>query len=145
MELQPLVDSPAVFIAHDMVTQCLYADWRGDYNQELSRSTCRMLLAVQRQRPCPKLLNDYSSMTRTTVELTLWGQQWLADMQAAGLRCIAWVLPTDPLARQVTEHIVQGIHQPQVVTFQDVASAYAWLQQQPLLGGLLSGAQLSSN
>ncbi|MDQ2769468.1 MAG: hypothetical protein M3Y54_03090 [Bacteroidota bacterium] len=138
MELHPLVDSPSVFIAHDTVNQCLYADWRGDYNQELSRSTCRMLLAVQRQRPYPRLLNDYSSMTRTTVELTLWGQQWLADMQAAGLRCIAWVLPTDPLARQVTEHIVQAIDQPRVVTFQDVASAYSWLQQQPLLSVPLS-------
>lgn len=130
MELHPLVDSPAVFIGHDAVNQCLYADWRGDYTQDLSRSTCRLLLAVQRQLPCPKLLNDYSSMTRSTVQLTPWGEQWLADMQDAGLRCIAWVMPTDPLARQRTEDLVQAIDAPRVVAFQDVASAYSWLCQQ---------------
>ena len=130
MELHPLVDSPAVFIGHDVLNHCLYADWRGDYDQEMARSTCRMLLAVQRQRPCPKLLNDYSSMTRSTVQLTQWGEQWLADMQAAGLRCIAWVLPNNPLARQVTEDLVQAIDAPRVVAFQDVASAYSWLRQQ---------------
>ena len=132
MELHPLVDSPTLFIGHDALNQCLYADWRGEYNQELSRSTCRMLLAVQRQRPCAKLLNDYSSMTRSTVQLTQWGEQWLADMQAAGLRCIAWVLPIDPLVRQVTEDIVQAIDAPRVVAFQDVASAYSWLKQQKI-------------
>ena len=132
MELHPLVDSPAVFIAHDSVNHCLYADWRGDYTQETSRSTCRMLLAVQQQRPCPKLLNDYSGMTRSTVQFTQWGAQWLAEMQAAGLRCIAWVLPNDPLVRQVTEDLVQAIETPRVVAFQDVASAYSWLRQQVL-------------
>ena len=135
MELHPLVDSPAVFIGHDAANQCLYADWRGEYTQDLSRATCRMLLAVLRQRPCTKLLNDNSSITRTSVQLTQWGEQWLTDMQAAGLRCIAWVLPTDPLARQATEDIVQAIDAPRVVAFHDVASAYAWLRQQPVLPG----------
>lgn len=139
MELHPLVDSPAVFIGYDAVNHCLYADWRGNYDQEMSRSTCRMLLAVQRQRPCSKLLNDYSSMTRSTVQLTQWGEQWLADMQAAGLRCIAWVLPHDPLARQVTEDLVQAIATPRGVAFQDVASAYAWLCQQVVPAVPLSG------
>ena len=132
MELHPLVDSPTIFIGHDAANNCLYAGWRGDYDQETSRSSCRMLLAVQRQRPCPKLLNDYSGMTRSTVQLTQWGEQWLADMQDAGLRCIAWVLPNDPLTRQVTEEIVQAIGAPRVVAFQDVASAYSWLRQQVL-------------
>ena len=91
-----------------------------------------MLLAVQRQRPCSTLVNDYSGMSRSTVQLTQWGEQWLADMPDAGLRCIAWVLPNDPLARQVTEEIVQAIAAPRVVAFQDVASAYSWLSQQVL-------------
>ncbi len=138
MELHPLIDSPAVFIAHDKVNHCLYADWRGDYNQEVSRSTCRMLLALQRQLPCTKLLNDYSSMTRTTVQFTQWGEQWLADMQDAGLHCIAWVLPSDALARQVTEELVQAIITPRVVAFQDVASAYSWLRQQVVPFGVSS-------
>lgn len=140
MELQLLVDSPAVFIGHDIVNHCLYADWRGDYDQATSRLTCRMLLAVQRQRPCSKLLNDCSGMTRSTVQLTQWGGQWLADMQAAGLRCIAWVLPSDPLARQVTEELVQAIDAPRVVAFQDVASAHSWLCQQ-----VVPAVPLSSN
>ena len=130
MELYSFVDSPAVFIGHDAVNHCLYADWRGEYDQEMSRSTCRMLLAVQRQRPCSTLVNDYSGMSRSTVQLTQWGEQWLADMQAAGLRCIAWVLPHDPLARQATEKLVQAIDSPRVVAFLDLASAYSWLRQQ---------------
>ena len=132
MELFPLVDFPEVFIGHDAENYWLYVDWRGEYNQNLSRSTCRIMLDVLRAQPCAKLLIDNTSITRTTVQLTQWGVQWLADMQAAGLLFIAWVLPRDLVARQTTEDIVQAIDQPRVGTFDDVASAYVWLQQQPV-------------
>lgn len=135
MQLHPLVDSPAVFIGHDATNQWLYVDWRGEYNQELSRATCRVMLDTLRTWPCPKILLDNSSITRTTVQLTQWGVQWLADMQDAGLQCISWVLPRDLVARQTTEDIVQGIVQPRVGTFDDMASAYVWLQQQPVPAG----------
>lgn len=130
MQLHPLVDSPELFIGHDTENQWLYVDWRGEYNQELSRATCRVMLDTLRSQPCSKILNDNSSITRTTVQLTQWGVQWLADMQAAGLNFIAWVLPRDLVARQTTEDIVQAIDRPRVGTFDDVASAYVWLQQQ---------------
>ena len=132
MQLQVIIDSPELFIGHDALNEWLYVDWRGEYNQDLSRATCRRMLETIQAWPCTKILNDNSSITRTTVQLTQWGEQWLADMQAAGLRCIAWVLPTDPLVRQVTEDIVQAIDTPRVVAFQDVASAYSWLRQQVL-------------
>lgn len=130
MQLHVIIDSPELFIGHDAENHWLYVDWKGEYNQDLSRSTCRQMLETIQIWPCTKLLNDNSSITRTTVQLTQWGVQWLEDMLAAGLHFIAWVLPHDLVARQSTEDIVQAIARPRVGTFDDVASACVWLQQQ---------------
>ena len=130
MQLQVIIDSPELFIGHDVLNQWLYVDWRGEYNQDLSRATCRRMLETIQVWPCTKILNDNSSITSTTVQFTQWGVQWLEDMLAAGLYFIAWVLPRDLVARQTTEDIVHAIDRPRVGTFDDVASAYVWLQQQ---------------
>ena len=136
MQLQAIIDSPELFIGHDALNQWLYVDWRGEYDQELSRATCHLMLETIREWPCTKILNDNSSITRITARLTEWGVQWLEDMLAAGLHFIAWVLPRDLVARQATEDIVHAIDRPRVGTFDDVASAYIWLQQQqPQPGG----------
>ena len=64
------------------------------------------------------------------MRFTGWGVWWLEEMRTAGLLFLAWVLPKDLLARQVAETTVHSIEQPRVGTFDDVASAYGWLQQQ---------------
>ncbi|MBD2767203.1 hypothetical protein IC235_04775 [Hymenobacter sp. BT664] len=63
---------------------------------------------------------------------TLRGAWWLHEMREAGLQYIAWVLPSNLVARQTAETIAQTIENPYVGTFDDVASAYVWLQQQQI-------------
>lgn len=57
---------------------------------------------------------------------------WIGEMRAAGLQYIAWILSRSLVARQKVETTVAAIEAPHVATFDDVASAYVWLQQQPV-------------
>lgn len=131
MQLHPLFDTSEIFIGLDKENKWLYADWKGEHDQDTSQACCLQLLESLRAWPCHKILNDNSSITRTTVQLTLWGAWWLEEMRGAGLEHIAWVLPRSLPARQVVEATVKVIERPHVKTFDDVASAYLWLQQQP--------------
>jgi hypothetical protein len=130
MQLHVIVDSPAIFIAHDAGNQWLYVDWRGEHDQDSSQAACLLMLESLRAWPCHKILNDNSSISRTTMQLTLWGAWWLDEMRAAGLKFIGWVLPRHLPDRLATEAVVHAIENPRVGTFDDVASAYVWLQQQ---------------
>lgn len=130
MELQAIIDTPEIFIGHDVENNWLYADWKGEYNQEGSRAACLLMLEALRNSPCQMVLNDNSNITRAKMQFTAWGVWWLEEMRAAGLLFLAWVLPQDLLARQATETTVHGIEQPRVGTFDDLATAYGWLQQQ---------------
>lgn len=130
MQLQALIDTPALFIGYDADNEWLYADWKGEFNQETARQTCMDMLEILRRWPAAKMLLDNSNVTRATMQFTSWGVWWLAELQAAGLCFMAWVLPHDLLARQAAETTMQAIVHPRVGTFDDVASAYAWLRQQ---------------
>ncbi|MCC3154359.1 hypothetical protein Q3A66_11435 [Hymenobacter sp. BT770] len=130
MQLHVITDSPELFIGYDADNQWLYVDWKGEHDQESSQAACLLMLESLRAWPCHKILNDNSGITRTTMQLTLWGAWWLDEMRTAGLQYIAWVLPRSLLARQAVETVVHAIDTPRVGTFDDVASAYVWLQQQ---------------
>ena len=130
MQLEILVDSPGISIGYDPDNQWLYVNWQGEHDQETSRAACLLMLQSLQTRQCAKILNDNSNVTRTSMQLTQWGLQWLDDMHRVGLQYIAWVLPNGLFARQAVESTVHAIEAPQVGTFDDVASAYVWLRQQ---------------
>ena len=132
MQLHPLVDTSALFIGHDAQNEWLYVDWRGEPCPVAARASGLLLLRTLRAWPCTKLLNDNSGACGFTAHLTSRGGRWLEQLQAAGLRHVAWVLPRHLPARQVVQELVHTIERPRVGTFDDVVSAYAWLQQQPL-------------
>jgi hypothetical protein len=130
MQLQLILDTPGITISYDVDNQWLYADWKGEHDQESSQECCMLLLDSLRQRPCHKLLNDNSSISRTTVQLSVWGAWWLEEMMRAGLQYVAWIYPRDFAARQSTEATLALIQRPVVMSFDDVATAYLWLQKQ---------------
>ncbi|WP_324673360.1 hypothetical protein [Hymenobacter sp. GOD-10R] len=130
MELTSIIDQSNLYIGFDAANQWLYVDWKGEYTKEDSRATCLLMLETIRAHPCPKILNDNSNVTRTNVELTEWTLWWLEEMRQAGLQFIAWVYTRVFDARQETEATVVRIERPRVATFDDLASAYVWLQQQ---------------
>lgn len=135
MQLNAIVDSVEIFIGHDSHNEWLYVDWKGEHTQESSRAAGQLMLDSLLAWPCRKILNDNSSIAHTSVELTRWGGWWLNEMRAAGLQHVAWVLPHGLLARQAVETVLYAIEMPRVGTFDDVASACVWLQQQPLISG----------
>jgi hypothetical protein len=130
MQLQFIFETAGIAIAYDHSNAWLYVDWKGEHTQESSREACLLLLESLRAWPCRKILNDNSNITSTNVELSEWGTWWLGEMLEAGLKSIAWVYPRHFAARQATELAVQLIQQPTIATFDDVASAYLWLQNQ---------------
>lgn len=130
MQLQFLVETPGLAISYDADNAWLYCDWRGLHDQDSSQAACLLMLEALRGRPCRKILNDNSGVTRQTMQFSLWGVWWLEEMVKAGLEYIAWVFPRDFLTRPHTEQALQQIQRPVVVAFDDVASAYLWLQKQ---------------
>ena len=133
MQLHLIVDLPELSIGYDADNQWLYVDCKGEHDPDSSQACCLLMLESLRAWPCSKILNDNSNITRTTMQLREWSAWWLEQMRLAGLQHIAWVLPPDLPSRQTTEAIVQAIARPHVATFDDVASAYVWLQKQPLV------------
>ena len=130
MQLPPLIDTPEIFIGYDAENDWLYVDWKGEHDLVSSRAACGLMLETLRAHPCPKILNDNSSITQTTIKLTDWSRGWLEEMRVAGLQCLAWVLPRRAESLRDAESFVQVIDRPLVVTFDDLATAYVWLQQQ---------------
>ncbi|UYZ58160.1 hypothetical protein [Hymenobacter latericus] len=130
MQLQLVAHTDLVSVSYDATNAWLYADWRGQHNQHTSQAGCMLLLEALRRQPCSKLLNDNSGITHTTVQPTLWGAWWLEEMLRAGLEYVAWVFPREFEARHLTENTLLLIQKPIVSTFNDVASAYVWLQRQ---------------
>jgi hypothetical protein len=130
MQLELLADQAGVSISYDHTNQWLYADWYGEHNQETSREACVLLLEQLRLHPTAKILNDNSRIVYTTVEMSEWGAWWLGEMRTAGLAALAWIYPRNFVARQDTDAVLARIQRPVIATFDDVASAYFWLQAQ---------------
>ncbi len=130
LSMQTVFDSPTLFIGHDEPNRWLYVDLRGSYDASLAQAACEQMLASLRQWPCQKILTDGTNILAVHMQRTHWGARWLEEMQTAGLRYFAWVLPLSLQARHATEERIYPITTPSVGTFDDVASAYLWLQQQ---------------
>ncbi|MBF9141629.1 hypothetical protein [Hymenobacter properus] len=130
MQLRPIVDTPGISIGYDEANEWLYVDWKGEHDADSSWAACGLMLEILRAFPCAKILNDNSNITRTTMQLSARSLEWVAQMHAAGLRYLAWVLPRQLISRQSTEGVVLDIEAPTVCTFDDLASAFGWLQRQ---------------
>lgn len=130
MPLRSLVDTPSLSISYDSDNQWQYVEWKGKHDPVSSWAACALMLDTLRAFPCPKILNDNSGITRTTMQLSERSLDWLTQMHAAGLQVLAWVLPQELASRRTTEGIVLKIEAPVVCTFDELASAYAWLQRQ---------------
>ncbi|MBJ6108513.1 hypothetical protein JAO73_05800 [Hymenobacter sp. BT523] len=131
MQLQSIVDLPQLAIGYDADNEWLYVDWKGEHDPDTSQACCLLMLESLRAWPCSKILNDNSNIIRTTMQLREWSMWWLEQMLEAGLQHLAWVLPRHLISREGTEAAVRVIARPHVATFDDVASAYVWLQQRP--------------
>ncbi|UYZ58187.1 hypothetical protein [Hymenobacter latericus] len=148
-----LHESPELTIAHDKRNCWLYVQWLGDHNAESIRGGCLLLLHHLRETKCVKLLTDDTHVTTTaqpssadlawqTVVVPYEGSAaWVGStfytmLAEAGLQYIAWVNApsmlnrrTADLALAISETVQLSENRPLVATFDDLASAYEWLQK----------------
>lgn len=130
MQLEPLADQTGVAISYDHANNWLFADWYGEHNRETSQAACLLLLDQLRQHSATKVLNDNTRIVHTNVELGDWSAWWLGEMRDAGLVALAWVYPRNFAARKAADTILIRVSHPIIATFDELATAYFWLQAQ---------------
>ena len=95
-----------------MKTSGFNVDWKGAHDPDSSWAACRLMLQTLQAHPSSKILNDNSSISRTTMQLSASSLEWLAWMHAAGLRHLVWVMSRELISRPTTEGVVSVIAVP---------------------------------
>ncbi|AYA37796.1 hypothetical protein D3Y59_12520 [Hymenobacter oligotrophus] len=155
-QFYPLYESSEIAIAHDKRNCWLYVQWLGNHNVDSIRNGCLLLLHYLQETKSAKLLNDDTHVTIaaqiTDADLdwrpgdtpcegsAVWvGSTFYSMLASAGLQFIAWVNApsvlnrrTADLALNVSETVQLPENRPLVVTFDDLASAYEWLQKREI-------------
>jgi len=131
MSLQVLLNEPHITISYDHGNEWIYADWHGDQNLASVQHGALEMLRLLQQQQCHKVLNDNTRVTSMWSEAAEWGgKEWFPAMTAAGLQYFAWVYSANLYSRLSTDLTLQfTAGNPVVATFDDLATAQAWLQQ----------------
>lgn len=131
MALQILFENPHITIAYDHLNEWLYADWQGEHDLASVQQGALELLRLMPLQRCHKVLNDNTRVTSMWSEASEWGGKvWFPAMTAAGLQYFAWVYSPNLYSRLSTDLTLQfTTGSPVVATFDDMATAKAWLAQ----------------
>lgn len=126
---QILLDVSSLCITHDQCNKWLYVDWKGPQSTESVRWGCGQLQTFLRSTGCHKVLNDNTNATGDWEKAARWiGQEFLPVLASAGLHYLAWVHSPNYLSRRAMEITLSFVTTPVVVSFADMAGAYAWLR-----------------
>lgn len=129
--MDALYDTPSLSIFHDAAQNWLYVEWKGAHTAESARTGGEQVLQCLRGCTCPKMLNDNSQVTSEWAAGARWvGGEYYQQLAGLGMRHVAWVCPPDWGARRSMETAMLFVTRPVVVLFDDVASAYTWLERQ---------------
>jgi len=129
--LIPLGATASVEVWHDAEAQWLYVRWRGGYDETAAGKGWQFLLQCLNQHPCAKVLNDVRYATSSWAGKEQWAGEALFPLLAqGGVRYVACVYPAALAARFSLDTTLNCAPQPFVAAFEDLASAYAWLQHQ---------------
>ena len=131
MALQILFEEPTITIAYDHLNDWLYADWHGEQDLASVQHGALEMLRLMRQQRCHKVLNDNTRVTSMWSEAAEWsGKEFFPELTAAGLQYFAWVYSPNLYSRLSTDLTLQfTVGSPVIATFDDMATAKAWLAQ----------------
>lgn len=131
MAPQTLLEDSHIVISYDHLNDWLIADWRGDQNLTTVQHGGGEILRLLVVQQCHKVLNDNSNVTSMWSEAAEWaGTEWFPAMTAAGLQYFAWVYSPNTYSRLSTDLTLQFTGTaPVVATFDELATAQAWLKQ----------------
>ncbi|RYU83319.1 STAS/SEC14 domain-containing protein [Hymenobacter persicinus] len=129
-ELQALLDTAALSVFYDPLNHWLYVEWKGIHTEESAQSGGTQILRCLQQCPCDKVLSDNTQVTSNWEKAAQWvGEYYYEQLAQRGVQYVAWVYPAHWAVRNSMDTAMKFITRPQVVTFDDLASAYSWLQQ----------------
>lgn len=131
MALQILLEEPTITISYDHLNEWLYVDWLGEHDLASVQHGGLEMVRLMRQQRCHKVLNDNTRVTGMWSEAAEWaGKEFFPAITAAGLQYFAWVYSPNLYSRLSTDLTLQfTAGSPVVATFDDVATAKAWLAQ----------------
>lgn len=117
-------------IQHDAATACLYNQWKGPQDVDTVLGCINHILACLEATACQKILSDHTEFTGDWRQLVpRVGGEVLTQMAAQGVRAFAWVHGPDLRDQLAMHQTVQlGAHLT-IALFDDIATAYLWLQQ----------------
>jgi hypothetical protein len=129
--MECLYDTSRLTISYDRTKKWLYVEWKGQHDAVSAKTGGERVLHYIQTRTCSKMLNDNSQVTSDWEQGARWvGGHYYLLLAEQGVRYVAWVSPPNWSARKSMETAMQFVTKPIVVLFDDVASAYTWLDRQ---------------
>lgn len=130
MALSTLYTSNNTAISYDTQNHWLYVEWKGIITDVAIKKGCKRIVQYILELKCYKLLNDNTLATAIQSSSCEWAANtWLPLAQAAGLQYFAWVYSTNLVCRQWADRTISYCSSPHVAAFEDIATAYTWLQE----------------
>lgn len=129
MKLLLLQDTPIVSVYFDEENDWLFNDWRGKLSLADVQTGCLTIAQCFLDRTYPRILNSNVDVTSMSPSAPGWlARDYLPHLGLAGIEYLAWVSAPGVLLQHLTDESVRQLRTPLVVTFDDLASAFAWLQ-----------------
>jgi len=133
IKMQPfrkLVDTPSLTISYDSANEWLYIEWKGLQNETSVLAGFGLILRCLQAWECKKILNDSSLVTSTWASAGQWlGHDFFQCLAQEGIRYVAWISSPHWSDRRAIDAGLQFMTNPIIIMFDEIATAYAWLQQ----------------
>ncbi|GAA4295942.1 hypothetical protein [Nibribacter koreensis] len=107
----------------------VHAQWFGAQSEETVKGGGLKMLELMRERPYAKLLNCNKEVIGSWDTALEWVEtEWAPEMRKAGLRYLAYVVPTSVFATMTVEMAIQRLGDDfEIRTFDDEQNAESWL------------------
>lgn len=131
-EMRCLLDSPGLRVSYDEANGWLYNQWLGPHDADSVRVHAAAICAHHLAWPCSKVLSDHSGLVGSWQHSVPWiGGEYLNTLAAQGVVYFAWVYNDGYRDRAEMEQALYYATRPVIAIFDDLASAYEWLQHCP--------------
>jgi hypothetical protein len=118
-------------IEYDLAHDWLYADWIGYQTEATIKEGCTKMMEALIKFHLIKVLNDNTHVLGIWTPAVQWlGTVWFPQMEAAGLKQLAWIYSPSALSQFSTNETLKEISTSQIIqTFYNVDDAKKWLSE----------------
>lgn len=131
-ELRCLLDTPGLRVSYDEANGWLYNQWLGVHDKASVKVHAAAICACHRAQPCRKILSDHTGLEGSWQHSVPWiGGEYLSQLAGQGVEYFAWVYSKGYHDLSAMEQALLYATRPVVAIFDNIASAYEWLQHCP--------------